>query len=103
MQPQNAPSFDEYVQSGLDMQRALVAAQQELERAVVTGRSDDGSVIMVVNGIGKLQGVKISPAVFARGDAAALEAAVAQAVRNAGANASKLAEQKMGQVEITLH
>ncbi|SDT56194.1 YbaB/EbfC family nucleoid-associated protein [Actinoplanes derwentensis] len=77
--------------------------QAELEKAVVTGRSQDGTVAVMATGLGKLHAVRVDPAIYEQHDVASLQNAIMEAMRAAGENASKLATEKMGPVEITLH
>ncbi|MDY7085803.1 MAG: YbaB/EbfC family nucleoid-associated protein [Actinomycetota bacterium] len=95
--------MEEFFERAQAFEQQMRDAQGDLERSVVTGRSADGTVTVLATGLGKLQAVRVDPAVFEQRDAEALQEAIAQAVRAAAANAGRLAEQKMGPVEITLH
>ncbi|WP_406077946.1 YbaB/EbfC family nucleoid-associated protein [Micromonospora sp. NBC_00858] len=97
------PDFQEFLQNAQAFQDRMRNAQTELERAIVTGRSDDGTVTVLVSGLGKLQAVQVDPQVFDERDVQRLQNAIAEAVRSAGATASRLAAQKMGPVEINLY
>jgi DNA-binding YbaB/EbfC family protein len=77
--------------------------QAELEKAVVTGRSQDGTVTVMASGLGKLHAVRVDPRVYEQRDIASLQNAIVEAMRAAGQNASTLATEKMGPVEISLH
>ncbi|WP_133879294.1 YbaB/EbfC family nucleoid-associated protein [Paractinoplanes brasiliensis] len=95
--------MEEFFERAQAFEQQMRDAQGDLERSVVTGRSADGTVTVLATGLGKLQAVRVDPAVYEQRDAEALQEAIAQAVRAAAANAGRLAEQKMGPVEITLH
>ncbi|GID28802.1 hypothetical protein C8E87_8565 [Paractinoplanes brasiliensis] len=97
------PGMEEFFERAQAFEQQMRDAQGDLERSVVTGRSADGTVTVLATGLGKLQAVRVDPAVYEQRDAEALQEAIAQAVRAAAANAGRLAEQKMGPVEITLH
>ncbi|GAA2491355.1 YbaB/EbfC family nucleoid-associated protein [Winogradskya humida] len=100
MQPEE---IQEFLDRAKVFEQEMADAQTDLGKAIVTGRSADGSVTVLASGMGKLQGVRVDPAVFDRRDVAALQTAIAQAVQAAADNAGKLAQQKMGPIEITLH
>ncbi|AGL14108.1 YbaB/EbfC family nucleoid-associated protein [Actinoplanes sp. N902-109] len=100
MQPAEMQEFLDHAKA---FEQQMRDAQGDLEKAVVTGRSADGSVTVLATGLGKLQAVRVDPGVFDRRDVQALQTAIAEAVQTAADNAGKLATQKMGPVEITLH
>jgi nucleoid-associated protein EbfC len=77
--------------------------QSELEKTVVTGRSQDGTVVVMASGLGKLHGVRVDPKVYEQRDVASLQKAIVEAMRKAAENAAVLAAEKMGPVEISLH
>ena len=77
--------------------------QAELEKTVVTGRSQDGTVVAVSTGLGRLQAVRVDPRIYEQRDVASLQRAIMEAMRAAGENAATLAAEKMGPVEINLH
>ncbi|MBU2668193.1 YbaB/EbfC family nucleoid-associated protein [Actinoplanes bogorensis] len=95
--------MEEFFERAQALEKQMRDAQGDLERSLVTGRSADGTVTVLATGMGKLHGVRVDPSVFDQRDAEALQQAIAEAVRAAAANAGRLAEQKMGPVEITLH
>ncbi|MFC0099187.1 YbaB/EbfC family nucleoid-associated protein [Micromonospora marina] len=97
------PELQQLLDRAQAFEQSMRDAQDTLARSVVTGRSADGAVTMVVSGLGRLQAVRVDPDVFDRRDPEALQDAIAQAVRAAAASAGALAEQKLGPVEITLH
>ncbi|MCM4078042.1 YbaB/EbfC family nucleoid-associated protein [Paractinoplanes hotanensis] len=97
------PGLEEFFERAQAFEQQLRDAQGDLTRSLVTGRSADGTVTVLATGMGKLHTVRVDPAIFDRGDVEALQEAIAQAVRAAAESAGRLAEQKMGPVEITLH
>ncbi|GAA3025130.1 YbaB/EbfC family nucleoid-associated protein [Actinokineospora globicatena] len=78
------------------MQEQLLSAQQELADAEVTGTSGGGLVTATVSGAGELKALVIDPKVVDPDDTETLADLVVAAVRDAGNNAQRLAEEKMG-------
>ncbi|SDD85987.1 YbaB/EbfC family nucleoid-associated protein [Actinokineospora iranica] len=78
------------------MQEQLLTAQQELADAEVTGSAGGGLVTATVSGAGELKALVIDPKVVDPDDTETLADLVVAAVRDAGNNAQKLAEDKMG-------
>ncbi|MGX4655179.1 YbaB/EbfC family nucleoid-associated protein [Micromonospora sp. SCSIO 07396] len=101
--PQPQPTREELVEAGRAFERRLRQAQTSLEHALVTGRSADGTVVVLASGLGQLKAVQVSPAVFDTRDVTALQQAITQSIRAAAANAAALAGEKLGAVEINLH
>ena len=97
------PTFQEFIENAQRLEDRMRDAQGELERAIVTGRSQDGTVVVMATGLGRLQAVRVDPKVYDHRDVLLLQTAIAEAVRAAGENAGKLATEKMGPVEINLH
>jgi nucleoid-associated protein EbfC len=97
------PSFQEYWDKAQELGQQMRGAQGELERSLIIGRSDDGTVRVVVSGMGKLSAVQVDPRVFELHNVQQLQDAIAQAIRAAGANAAAAAEAKMGPMEISLY
>ena len=97
------PTFQEFIENAQRLEDRMRDAQGELERAIVTGRSQDGTVVVLATGLGRLQAVRVDPKVYDQRDVALLQTAIAEAVRAAGENAGELATEKMGPVEINLH
>ena len=97
------PTFQEFIENAQRLEDQMRTAQSDLEKAVVTGRSADGTVVVMATGLGRLHAVRVDPRVFEQRDATALQNAIAEAIRAAGSNAEKLATEKMGPVEINLH
>jgi len=86
-----------------DFEQELEAACAQLETETVTASSIDGMVTVTVGGMGKIQSVRVDPAVFDDGDKAALEFSIAQALTTAAEQASRLASARIGPTRITLH
>ncbi|HVQ90557.1 MAG TPA: YbaB/EbfC family nucleoid-associated protein [Mycobacteriales bacterium] len=80
------------------MQQQLLAAQEELASAEVTGTAGGGLVTATVNGSGELQNLVIDPSVIDPEDAETLQDLVVAAVRDAARAAQQLANEKMGPV-----
>ncbi|MGQ0842289.1 YbaB/EbfC family nucleoid-associated protein [Actinokineospora sp.] len=78
------------------MQEQLLSAQQELAEAEVSGTAGGGLVTATVSGAGELKSLVIDPKVVDPDDVETLADLVVAAVRDAGTNAQKLAEDKMG-------
>ncbi|RLK59966.1 YbaB/EbfC family nucleoid-associated protein [Actinokineospora cianjurensis] len=78
------------------MQEQLLSAQQELADAEVTGTAGGGLVTATVSGAGELKALVIDPKVVDPDDTETLADLVIAAVRDAGNNAQRLAEEKMG-------
>ncbi|MFE0590090.1 YbaB/EbfC family nucleoid-associated protein [Micromonospora echinospora] len=100
---QQQPTREEMIEAGRAFEQRLRSAQASLEQALVTGRSVDGTVVVLASGLGQLKAVQVSPAVFDTRDVAALQDAITQSIRAAAANAAALAQEKMGAVEINLY
>jgi nucleoid-associated protein EbfC len=73
-----------------------MSAQEELANAEVSGSSGGGVVTATVSGSGELKALAIDPKVVDPEDVETLADLVVAAVRDAGANAQKLAADKMG-------
>jgi DNA-binding YbaB/EbfC family protein len=84
------------LQQAQKMQEQLLAAQQQLADAEVEGSAGGGLVKAVVSGSGELKALAIDPKVVDPDDVETLADLVVAAVRDAGANAQRLAEQTMG-------
>ena len=102
MQPGQKIDFQDIVKSALSYRENLQNAQAELERALITGRSDDGTVTVLCNGMGRVSAVKVDPRVFDERDQDKLQQAIVQAIRAAGTNAGNAAAQRMGDVQVSL-
>jgi DNA-binding YbaB/EbfC family protein len=78
------------------MQQQLLAAQEELASAEVTGSAGGGLVSATVSGSGELQSLVIDPSVIDPEDAETLQDLIVAAVRDAKRAAEALAAEKMG-------
>ena len=78
------------------MQEQLMAAQQELADAEVTGTAGGGLVTATVSGAGELKALTIDPKVVDPDDIETLADLIVAAVRDAGGKAQNLAADKMG-------
>ena len=106
MQPESRPvppTFQEFVENAQRLEDQMRDAQAELEKAIVTGRSQDATVVVMASGLGKALAVRVDPRVYEQRDTMLLQTAIMQAIQAAGSNAEKLATEKMGPVEINLH
>ncbi|RZS44972.1 hypothetical protein EV193_101853 [Herbihabitans rhizosphaerae] len=88
--------MQQILQQAQQMQEQLMNAQQELAEAEVSGSAGGGLVSATVNGAGELKSLTIDPKVVDPDDVETLSDLVVAAVRDANANATKLAEEKMG-------
>ncbi|MEV4703737.1 YbaB/EbfC family nucleoid-associated protein [Actinoplanes sp. NPDC049316] len=102
MKPGDKFNFEDIVKTALSYRDQVAAAQAELERALVTGRSEDGTVTVLCNGMGRVSAVKVDNRVFDERDKGKLQQAILEAIRAAGTNAGNLAGQRMGDVEVNL-
>ena len=78
------------------MQQELLAAQEELAAAEVTGSAGGGLVSATVTGSGELRSVTIDPSVVDPDDVETLQDLVVAAVRDANRAAQELASERMG-------
>ena len=78
------------------MQQQLVAAQEELAHAEVTGSAGGGLVTATMTGDGELTALTISPAAVDPDDVETLQDLVVAAVRDAKRAADELAAGTMG-------
>lgn len=90
------PNMQQLMKQAQKMQQQLLAAQQELAEAEVTGSAGGGVVTATVNGSGELQSIVIDPAVVDPEDVETLQDLVVAAVRDASRAARELAAEKMG-------
>jgi DNA-binding YbaB/EbfC family protein len=94
MFPGGQPDMAQLLKQAQEMQQQLVAAQEELTRAEVTGTAGGGLVSATMTGGGDLTAVTISP--DAAEDLEILQDLVVAAVRDAKRAADELAAQTMG-------
>ncbi|WP_146058945.1 YbaB/EbfC family nucleoid-associated protein [Actinomadura rubteroloni] len=93
-------NMQELFQQAQRMQEQLVAAQQELAEAEVTGTAGGGLVAATVNGQGELTALTIDPKTIDADDPADTAETIADlvvaAIRDARRGAEELAAEKMG-------
>jgi hypothetical protein len=94
MPPQ--PNMQQLMQQAQKMQRELMAAQAELQQAVVEGSAGGGLVRATLTGSGELTGLVIDPQAIDMDDLETLQDLIVAAVRDAKRAADELAESTMG-------
>jgi nucleoid-associated protein EbfC len=92
------PNMQQLMKQAQKMQQQLLAAQEELANAEVTGSAGGGLVRATVNGSGELQSLVIDPSVVDPDDVETLQDLVVAAIRDASRAAQELATEKMGPV-----
>jgi DNA-binding YbaB/EbfC family protein len=90
------PNMQQLMKQAQRMQQQMVAAQQELAEAQLTGSAGGGLVTATVTGSGEVLGVTIDPKAVDPDDVESLEDLVIAAIRDAARAAAELTEQKMG-------
>jgi len=90
------PNMQQLMKQAQKMQQQLLAAQQELAEAEVTGTAGGGLVTAVVSGAGEVRSVKIDPRAVDPDDVESLEDLVVAAIRDAARAAQELSTDKMG-------
>jgi DNA-binding YbaB/EbfC family protein len=90
------PNMQQLMKQAQKMQQQMLAAQQELADAQVSGTAGGGLVTATVTGSGEVLSVKIDPKAVDPDDVESLEDLVVAAIRDAARAAGELAEQKMG-------
>src|SRR4051812_35708969 len=90
------PNMQQLMKQAQRMQQQMLAAQQELAEAQVSGSAGGGLVTATVTGSGEVLTVKIDPKAVDPDDVESLEDLVIAAIRDAARAAAELAEQKMG-------
>ncbi len=78
------------------MQQQLMAAQQEIAEAEVTGQAGGGLVTATVKGSGEVVALQIDPKVVDPEDVETLQDLVIGAIADAAAKAQQVAQQKLG-------
>ena len=96
MQPGGAPNMQAILQQAQKMQEQLLAAQQELADAEVTGSAGGGLVTATVSGAAELKSLTIDPKAVDPDDTETLADLIVAAVRDASANAQRLQQDTMG-------
>ena len=90
------PNMQQLMKQAQKMQQELLAAQEQLASAEVTGSAGGGLVTATVTGSGELRAVTISPSVVDPDDVETLQDLVVAAVRDANRAAQELASERMG-------
>lgn len=90
------PNMQQIMRQAQQMQQQLMAAQQELAEAKVTGTAGGGLVTATVTGGGELTGLQIDPKVVDADDIDTLTDLIIAAIRDANRAVSELAAEKMG-------
>ena len=96
MRPGGQPNMQQLMKQAQKMQRDMLAAQEELAAAEVTGSAGGGLVSATVSGSGELRSVTIDPSVVDPDDVETLQDLVVAAVRDANRAAQELASERMG-------
>ena len=96
MFPEGQPDLSQLMQQAQQMQQQLVAAQEELARAEVTGTAGGGLVTATMTGTGELIALTIDPSVVDPDDVETLQDLVVAAVRDAKRAADELTAGRMG-------
>jgi nucleoid-associated protein EbfC len=96
VQPGGLPDMQQILEQAQKMQQQLLAAQEELADAEVTGSAGGGLVVATVSGAGDLKSLTIDPKVVDPEDVETLVDLIVAAVRDASGSAQKLAAEKMG-------
>jgi nucleoid-associated protein EbfC len=96
MFPGGQPDMSQLLQQAQQMQQQLVAAQEELAQAEVTGTAGGGLVSATMTGAGELTALTIAPSAVDPDDVETLQDLVVAAVRDAKRAADELAANTMG-------
>ncbi|WP_070379910.1 YbaB/EbfC family nucleoid-associated protein [Rhodococcus sp. WMMA185] len=96
MQPGGQPDMSQLLAQAQQMQQQLMAAQQEIAGAEVTGQAGGGLVTATVKGTGEVIGLKIDPKVVDPDDIETLQDLVIGAIEDASSKAQEIAAQKLG-------
>ena len=96
MRPGGQPNMQQIMKQAQKMQQQVAQAQAELAAAEVTGTAGGGLVSVLMTGLGEVKSVRIDPKAVDPDDVETLEDLIVAALANAGDNARKLAEEKMG-------
>jgi nucleoid-associated protein EbfC len=93
---QGTPDFGALMQQAQQMQEQLMATQAELVEARVEGSAGAGLVTATVTGTGDLASLTIAPEAADPGDTETLADLVVAAIRDAQANAQRMAAERLG-------
>ena len=94
--PAGGADLNQLLQQAQQMQQQLLAAQEELAKAQVTGSAGGGLVKATVTGGGEVVALEIDPSAIDPTDAEGLADLVLAAIRDASLAASHLQRQTMG-------
>jgi nucleoid-associated protein EbfC len=90
------PDMQMIMQQAQKMQRHLVAAQDELANATVTGQAGNGLVRVTATAAGEVTAIAIDPKVVDPADVVTLQDLVLGALADAARAAKQLQAQKLG-------
>ncbi|GAA1870916.1 hypothetical protein GCM10009836_59500 [Pseudonocardia ailaonensis] len=96
VQPGGQPDMSMILQQAQKMQEQLMAAQQELAEAEVTGQAGNGLVQVTQTAAGEILSVTIDPKIVDPEDVETLQDLVVGAIQDAARAAQELQAQKMG-------
>jgi len=96
VQPGMPPNMQQIMQQAQQLQQRLLAAQEELAAAEVTGTAGGGLVTAIMSGDGELTALTIDPRAVDPDDTETLSDLVVAAIRDASSRAKGLAAEKMG-------
>lgn len=96
MIPGGQPNMQELLKQAQKMQQDLAAAQAELAQMRVEGSAGGGLVKATVSGAGELVGLDIDPKAVDPEDTETLADLILAAVRDAGASAQQVQQDKLG-------
>ena len=91
------PGVGKLLKQAQKMQKAMEAAQAELETLAIEGSAAGGAIRAVVNGQGTLKSIKIDPE-FLKEDVASVEASIVAAVDNAVEKAKTQSQEQMNKI-----
>ena len=94
--PAGQPNMQQLMKQAQKMQQQMLAAQEELAQAEVSGSAGGGLVSVTVLGNGELQSVAIDASVVDPEDIETLQDLIVAAVRDANHAVSELQAEKMG-------
>jgi nucleoid-associated protein EbfC len=90
------PDMQMIMQQAQKLQQQMLAAQEELAVAEVTGQAGNGLVQVTMTAAGEVRGVRIDPAVVDPSDVETLQDLVVGAFQDASRAAAELQAAKMG-------
>jgi nucleoid-associated protein EbfC len=96
VQPGGQPDMAMILQQAQKMQEQLLAAQQELAEAEVTGQAGNGLVTVTQTAAGEVTAVEIDPKVVDPEDVETLQDLLVGAIQDAARAAQELQAEKMG-------